>query len=92
MHVSPWKALPNTSHIEAERERKVYLKRKTIHYLQMKSKESWLSVIPIECYLKGSLIKIRVALCKWKKQYQKKDMLKRKTVEKDIRRAMSKSY
>lgn len=92
MHISPWKALPNTSHIVSDRERKIFLHKKTIHYLQAKSKESGHAMLPLEIYLQWSLIKVKVALAKWKKQYQKKETLKRKTIDKDIRRAMSKHY
>lgn len=92
VHVTPWKALPNSSHIEPERERKIFLKKKTLLYLAWKSKEGGNSIIPLEIYLKGSLIKIKIALAKGKKKYQKKETLKKKTIEKDIRRAMSKSY
>jgi len=33
MHVSAWKALPNSSSVETERDRKIFLKRKTINFL-----------------------------------------------------------
>jgi hypothetical protein len=33
MHITAWKALPNRGSIETERERKIFLKRKTINYL-----------------------------------------------------------
>ena len=90
--ITPWKALPNTSHIVSERERKVFLHKKTIDYLQTKSKEGSYAILALEIYLKGSLIKVKVALAKWKKLYEKKESLKRKTIDKDIRRAMSKNY
>ena len=92
VHITPWKALPNTTHVDAARERKVFLKKRTLLYLSWKSKEWGNSIIPLEVYLQGSLIKIRIALAKWKKKYQKKESLKKKSMEKDIRRAMSKSY
>ncbi|MBT3726509.1 hypothetical protein HOG21_02135 [bacterium] len=33
MHVTAWKALPNKSSIETDRERKIFLHKKTIEYL-----------------------------------------------------------
>ncbi len=92
MHVSVWKALPNTSHVDPLRERKLYLKKKDIEHLIWKVKEAGQSIVPLKIYLKGSLIKVQVALVKWKKLYQKKESLKKKTIDKDIRRAMSKTY
>jgi SsrA-binding protein len=41
MHITALKSLPNKSEIEIERERKIFLKRKTINYLIWKQKE-WL--------------------------------------------------
>jgi tmRNA-binding protein len=39
MHVTAWKVLSNREVIETGRERKVFLHRKTINYLSIKSKE-----------------------------------------------------
>jgi SsrA-binding protein len=58
--------------------------------LSAKSKEWWFSVIPLELYFKGSLIKLKVWLAKWKKAYQKKQVLKERTMQKEAKVAMSK--
>jgi tmRNA-binding protein len=34
MHVSAWKALPNRETIDTERDRKIFLHKKTINYLE----------------------------------------------------------
>jgi len=39
MHISPLKALPNSSSVFAERERKIFIKRKTMLHLEQKMKE-----------------------------------------------------
>ena len=90
MHVSAWKALPSRETIEIERERKIFLHKKTIIYLTWKMKESWFSVIPLELYFVGSLIKLRVWLAKWKKGYQKKQLLRERSMDKEARIAMKK--
>jgi len=90
MHVSALKSLPNKSSIETERERKVFLKRKTINYLIWKQKESGFSLIPLELYFVWSLIKLRVWLAKWRKSYQKKQLLKERTMDKEAKIAMKK--
>jgi tmRNA-binding protein len=33
MHISAWKALPNSQSVETERERKIFLHKKTINHL-----------------------------------------------------------
>lgn len=90
MHVTVWKALPNKTSILADRERKIFLHKKTITYLKEKSKESWYSIIPLELYFSGSLIKLRVWLAKGKKSYQKKQILKERTMDREAKVAMKK--
>lgn len=90
MHISAWKALPNKQSIETDRIRKIFLKRKIIDFLKGKSKEAGYSIIPLELYFSGSLIKLRVWLAKWKKAYQKKQILKERDMDKRAKIAMKK--
>lgn len=90
MHVSAWKTLPNKATIETDRVRKIYLHKKTINYLIWKLKEPWFSIISLELYFVWSLIKLRVWLAKWKKLYQKKQILKERTMDKEAKMAMKK--
>lgn len=90
MHVSAWKALAHRESIETERERKVLLHKKTILYLAGKQKEAGYSIVPLELYFVWSLIKLRVALVKGKKWYQKKQILKERSMDKEARIALKK--
>jgi SsrA-binding protein len=90
MHITAWKALPNRWSFDTFRERKVFLHKKDIEYLAGKTKEKWNSIIPLSLYFKGSLIKIQVGLVKWKKQFQKKQILKERSMHKEAKIAASK--
>ena len=90
MHVTPWKALPHRETIETDAPRKVFLHKKTIVYLSSKIKEAWYSLIPLELYFKGSLIKLKVWLAKWRKAYQKKQVLKERSMDKEAKMVMKK--
>ena len=90
MHITPWKTLPNRDSIETERLRKIFIHRKDIDYLIWKSKESWFSIIPLELYFSWSLIKLRIWLAKWKKDYEKKQVLKERAMDKEAKIAMKK--
>lgn len=90
MHITVWKALPNKDSIDTFRQRKIFLHKKTINYLKEKSKESWFSIIPLELYFSWSLIKLRVWLAKWRKAYQKKQVLKERTMDREAKIAMKK--
>lgn len=85
MHISPWKALANNSSIDSSRQRKIFLHKKDIIFLISKSKEPGFSLIPLELYFVWSLIKLRIWLAKWKKQYQKKQILKEKTMDREAK-------
>ena len=89
-NISLWKTLPKNSSIEADRVRKLFLKKKTIIYLLWKIKERWFSIIPLEVYFKWNLIKIKVALAKGKKAYQKKQVLKERAMDKQAKIMMKK--
>lgn len=90
MHITVWKALANKDNIDTFRQRKIFLHKKTINYLKEKSKESWFSIIPLELYFSWSLIKLRVWLAKWRKAYQKKQVLKERTMDREAKIAMKK--
>ncbi len=90
MHITPWKSLPNRQGVEADRERKVFLHKKTIDYLAVKSKEAGYSIIPLELYFKWSLVKLRVWLAKGRKAYQKKQVLKERSMDREAKIAASK--
>ena len=89
MHITAWKALPNRQTIDTFRERKVFLHKRDIEYLSWKIKEKWYSLVPLSLYFKGSLIKVQVGLVKWKKQFEKKQVLKERTMKKEAAIAAS---
>lgn len=68
-----------------ERPRKVLLKSKEIDNLTIKKQEKGLTVIPIKLYTKGSFIKLELAVVRGKKKYDKRDDLKRKDVDRQLR-------
>lgn len=88
-HISQYKMLTNSTIYDPERERKLFLHKKDISYLHQKTKEKWFTLIPTEVYFKWNLIKVKIALAKWKKQYEKKEALKKRDIEMDIRRSLS---
>lgn len=83
VHVTPWQTIWNKAWIETDRDRKIFLHKKTIFKLIDKQKENWYAIIPLDIYLKWSLVKVTVWLCKWKKEYDKKHILKEKSIARD---------
>lgn len=89
MHITPYKMLPPWIRIDPERERKLFLKKREITLIEAKIKEKGLTIIPTAIYLKWNLIKARVAIAKWLKQYEKKEKIKNRDIESDLRRSLS---
>ncbi len=83
-HISPYKFIGVKEWVDPTRERKLFLHKKDIFYINQKLKEKWNTLIPTEVYLKGNLIKLKIALAKWKKKYEKKDLIKKKDIQRDI--------
>ena len=64
------------------------LNKSEIAKLKIKVTEKGYTLVPIKVYLKQSLIKIEVGVCKGKHTYDKKQTLK----EKDIKRQIEREY
>lgn len=92
MHIWVWKALSNRNTIETERPRKIFLPKKKIIYYGSKIKEGGYTLLALELYFKGSLVKVRVGLAKGKKSYQKKQVLKERTLDREAHKMLKKNY
>ena len=53
-----------------------------------KIKGKGLTLIPLEFYTKKSLIKLKIALARGKKQFDKRETIKKKELKRNIDRAM----
>lgn len=67
------------------RSRKLLAKRKEIEKL-VTEKQSGRTIVPLELLTKGRYIKLRIAVGKGKKRYDKRETLKRRQQERDIER------
>ncbi len=69
--------------LEPKRERDLLMKQSEIARYESKIKEMWATLIPMEIYSKGNLIKVRVALVKGRKKWEKKQVLKERDIERE---------
>jgi SsrA-binding protein len=77
-----------TNH-EPKRKRKLLLHRQEIHRLESSVGEKGLTIIPLSIYFKNGLAKVEIATAKGKKLYDKRESMKKRDAERDIRRSMS---
>lgn len=85
MHISKYNAANIFNH-EPTRTRKLLLKKEEIKRLIGKTKERGLILIPLRVYFKNSYAKVEIALAKGKKKYEKKEVIKKRDIERELRR------
>ena len=85
-HIGPYKYAPSDNY-EPTKSRKVLLKKKEIDSLL--GKEKGLVIVPMDMFTVGrkGLIKLKIGLGKARKKTDKREYLKNKETEKEIRRA-----
>lgn len=86
MHVSPYEQGNRYNH-DPLRTRKLLLHRKEINKLIGETKEVGFTIVPLKLYLKNGYCKVLIGLGKGKKQYDKREDLKKKEAKRDIERA-----
>jgi SsrA-binding protein len=86
-HISPY-THGNIMNHEPLRTRKLLLHKKEIARIQAKAAQKGYSLIPLKIYFKGSHAKIEIGLARGKRQYEKRDSIKKREADREIERAM----
>jgi SsrA-binding protein len=84
-HISPY-SHGNRFNADPTRTRKLLLHRKEINRFTGKVRERGYSLIPLSIYFKNGKAKVEIALAKGKKQFDKRETLKKKAVEREMER------
>lgn len=74
------------------RERKLLLHKKEIMKLTGQLNQDGYALIPLSVYLKGSLVKVSLALAKGKKLYDKRADIAKKDAKRNIERTLKSRY
>ena len=90
MHISPYDH-GNIFNQDPMRVRRLLMHRREIMRLFGLVKQNGYSLIPISIYLKGSLVKVQVGLCRGKKLYDKRADMAARAAKRDIERAIKES-
>ncbi|MFH1218630.1 MAG: SsrA-binding protein SmpB [Candidatus Peregrinibacteria bacterium] len=72
------------------RKRRLILHKKEIEEIAQAISQKGTTAIPLELYSKGGLIKLKVGLCRGKKLYDKREVLKKKDQDMEIRKQLKK--
>src|SRR5258706_8419975 len=87
VHISPYSHRGYADH-EPLRRRKLLLHRSEIRKLIGKTVEKGLTLVPVRLYFKDGRVKVAVSLAKGKRDYDKRETIKRREVERETRAAV----
>lgn len=73
---------------DERRSRKLLLHKREIISLIGKVASSNLTLVPLECYNSKGFVKIKIGLAKGKREYEKREKIKRKDMDKDMQREL----
>jgi len=71
-----------------ERSRKLLLTKTEIKYLIGKTKQKGLTLVPLRVYTKRGKIKLEFGIAKGKKKVDKRELIKRRETEREMRRVL----
>lgn len=74
---------------DPQKPRKILLRRKELQSLLGKIQQKGLTLIPISLYPHARRIKLKFGLCRGKKSHDKRESLKRRDIERDVRRHLA---
>lgn len=72
--------------VDDRRDRKLLLNRSEINKLSDKVREKGLTIVPLKLYFSGKHVKMEIGLVKGKHTYDKKETLKLKDAEREMKR------
>lgn len=87
VHISPYSHGGYSNH-EPLRLRKLLMHKREILKWLGKYKEKGLTAVPLKIYFKDGIVKVEVALVRGKKLHDKRETLRKKTLDREARSAM----
>ena len=85
MHISPYEK-GNIFNKDPLRQRKLLMHRREIDKLLSKIKEKGFTLVPLQVYFKGSLVKVEIGLARGKKLYDKRADIAKKDQRREVER------
>ena len=87
LHIGPYEPANRYNH-EPERPRKLLLHRSEIRRLVGRTEQKGLTLVPLKLYFKRGRAKVELALARGKKQFDKRQDIARREMQRDIERAL----
>ena len=91
VHIAPFEKGNQFNH-DPVRTRKLLMKKKQIDKLIGETKQGGVTLIPLKVYIKNGVAKVLIGLAKGKRQYDKRETIKRRDQDRQLRRAVKDNY
>lgn len=85
MVISPYKFARNEEY-DPQKPRKLLLKHKEIEHLRGVSQQQRASLVPLKIFLKGNFFKMEIGIVRGKKQYEKRETIKKRDLRREVER------
>ncbi len=90
--IAPYQAGNTPEAYEAEQTRKLLLSKKEIAKLLAESDKKGLTIVPISMYNSGRKVKVKIAVVRGKKEYDKRERTKERETDRTIERTLKNQY
>ena len=87
MHISPYEQ-GNIFNKDPTRDRKLLLHRREIDKLWAQTRQKGMTVVPLQVYLKGGLVKVELGVARGKKTHDKRDGIAEREARREIDRRL----
>jgi len=86
MQIPPYQPANTPNDYEPLRNRRLLLTKKEIADLSGEEKQKGLTIVPLSVYNKGRKLKMEIAIVRGKKKYDKRETIKKRDTDREIRR------
>ena len=87
-YIPPYQIKSTPPSYDPYRKRKLLVSKKELRELTQRKNEAGLTLIPLSLYNKGRFLKLQFALARGKQKHDKRESIKKRDADRDIRRLM----
>lgn len=87
-HIDPYAPATRFNH-EPKRDRKLLAHRREIKKLEQATSQKGVTLVPLAMYFKDGRVKVEIGVAKGKQQHDKRDAIRKKEQDRELRRIMS---
>lgn len=87
-HIARYPKAGKLPDYDPERTKKLLMRKRELQRLAGKLEQKGLTLVPISVYTKASKLKLGFGLARGKRRYEKKEAIKKRDIERDVRRSL----